>query len=92
MREAGAEPPPVWIECGSVLTIRELLVGSDALTLLSPSPLAAELADGMVRMIPPPAPVERLIGLPHRAGGQPTEAQAAFLTILREVGRTQDFK
>lgn len=88
MREAGVEPPPVWIECGSVLTTRELLMDSDALTLLSATQLAVELADGLLASVPPPRAVERPIGIIHRAGWRPTGAQAAFLDLLREVGRT----
>jgi len=45
MRAGGVAAPPAWIECGAVLTVRQLLVGSDALTLLSPEQLAVELAD-----------------------------------------------
>jgi DNA-binding transcriptional LysR family regulator len=91
MRAAGAETPRVWIECGSVLTIRELLVGSDALTLLSPAQLAVELADGILQDLPPPHPVERPIGMLHRLGWRPTDAQAAFMAILREGGARKDF-
>lgn len=85
MREAGAEPPDVGIECGSVLTVRQLLLGSDALTLLSPAQLAVELQAGVLASLPTPAPVRRRIGITTRDGWQPTGPQAAFLAMLREV-------
>jgi DNA-binding transcriptional LysR family regulator len=85
MRQAGAEPPEVGIECGSVLTLRQLLLGSDALTLLSPAQLAVELQAGVLASLPTPAPVRRRIGITTREGWQPTGPQAAFLTLLRRV-------
>lgn len=91
MQASGIEPPPVRIECGSVLTVRELLVGSDSLTLLSPAQLAVELTDGLLTARKPPAPVERAIGLLHRPGWRPTAAQQVFLDLLREVGSSEDF-
>jgi DNA-binding transcriptional LysR family regulator len=85
MRAAGAEPPSVGIECGSVLTVRQLLLGSDALTLLSPAQLAVELEAGVLATLPTPAPVLRRIGITTREGWRPTAPQAAFVALLREV-------
>jgi DNA-binding transcriptional LysR family regulator len=85
MRAVGVEPPDVGIECGSVLTVRQLLLGSDALTLLSPAQLAVELQAGVLASLPTPAPVRRRIGITTREGWQPTAPQAAFLALLREV-------
>lgn len=85
MRAAGAEPPRVGIECGSVLTVRQLLLGSDALTLLSPAQLAVELSAGVLSTLPPPVPVARTIGITTREGWRPTVPQAAFVALLREV-------
>lgn len=85
MRAAGAEPPRVGIECGSVLTVRQLLLGSDALTLLSPAQLAVELDAGVLATLPPPVPVARTIGITTREGWRPTGPQAAFVALLREV-------
>jgi LysR family transcriptional regulator of gallate degradation len=91
MRTAGVEPPRVDIECGSVLTVRQLLVGSDALTLLSPAQLAVELADGLLVARRPPVVVARTIGLLRRTDWRPTAAQQAFLALLRDVGREHSF-
>lgn len=85
MRAAGAEPPRVGIECGSVLTVRQLLLGSDALTLLSPAQLAVELDAGVLATLPPPVPVARTIGITTREGWRPTAPQAAFVALLRQV-------
>ena len=85
MRAAGTEPPHVRIECGSVLTVRQLLLGSDALTLLSPAQLAVELDAGVLATLPPPVPVARTIGITTREGWRPTAPQAAFVALLREV-------
>ncbi|MBX9885613.1 MAG: LysR family transcriptional regulator, partial [Novosphingobium sp.] len=85
MREAGAEPPMVRIECGSVLTVRQLLLGSDALTLLSPAQLAVELQAGVLATLPTPAPVLRRIGITTREDWRPTAPQTAFVAMLREV-------
>lgn len=85
MHTIGVDPPHVGIECGSVLTVRQLLLGTDALTLLSPAQLAVELAAGVLAMLPPPAPVARTIGITTREGWRPTAPQAAFVAILREV-------
>jgi LysR family transcriptional regulator of gallate degradation len=83
---AGAVPPPIRIECGSVLTVRQLLLGSDALTLLSPDQLAVELAAGVLVALPTPVPVTRTIGVTTRVGWRPTAPQAGFVEILRQIG------
>src|SRR6185436_16907836 len=85
MRTGGVPAPPVWIECGAVLTVRQLLVGSDALTLLSPEQLVVELADGLLMQRATPVPVERRIGVLRRAGWRPTVPQQAFLDLLKVV-------
>ena len=83
MRAAGVEPPEVLIECGAVLTIRQLLLGSDSLAMLSPAQLAVEIESGLIATRLTPVKVVRPIGLVHRSGWRPTEAQAAFLAELR---------
>lgn len=88
LRAEGLEPPHVGIECGSVLTIRQLLLSGDGLTLLSPDQVAIELAAGILAAMPPLSPVERVIGITTRAGWRPTTAHAAFLAMLRETGQS----
>ncbi|MGJ8536650.1 MAG: LysR substrate-binding domain-containing protein [Parasphingopyxis sp.] len=79
----GLEPPHVAIECGSVLTIRELLLSSDALTLLSTDQLRVEIEGGLLGWRAPPVPVARTIGIITRAGWRPTATQAACLAELK---------
>ena len=90
LRACGAEPPHVAIECGSVLTIRELMLGCEALTLLSPAQLRIELESGQFVALPPPSPVRRTIGITIRQGWRPTEPQADLFALLRTVGSEID--
>lgn len=85
----GGPLPPVPIECGSVMTIRELLQAGDELTLLSVDQLAVELAAGiLVDLGPAPGAVTRTIGVTHRADWRPTRAQASFLALLHGSAAT----
>lgn len=86
MRELGLEPPRVGIECGSVLTIRQLLLSGDGLSLLSPDQVAMELQAGLLATLQPPIAVRRTIGITTRADWRPTSTHAAFLHLLRETG------
>ena len=87
-RECGIEPPEVRIECGSVLTARELMLRTDALTLLSPDQLRVELDAGLLVASPPPADVVRTIGTFFRREWVPTAPQAEMLEVLREEANT----
>ncbi len=79
----GQMPPRVPIECGSVITIRQILRESDFLTLLSPDQLAVELDAGLlVEACPAPGDVKRVIGITTRSGWRPTAAQQAFIEAL----------
>lgn len=81
---AGLAPPPVPIESGSVMTIRQLLIDSDLLTLLSPDQVAVELEAGwLVALGPAPPGHGRTIGVTTRASWRPTSVQAEFLDDLR---------
>jgi DNA-binding transcriptional LysR family regulator len=87
--EAGLPRPRVPVECGSVITIRQLLMQSDFLTLLSPDQVAAELAAGWLAVIcAAPPSIRRTIGVTTRVSWTPTPLQRAFLGELdRAVGR-----
>lgn len=82
---AGSAPPSVAIECGSGLTIREILLETDMMTLLSPDQLRVEIEAGLLIAIAPPAPVKRVIGITTRRDWRPTEPQRQMLSTLREV-------
>lgn len=87
--EAGIAPPRAPIECGSVITIRQILMDSDFLTLLSPDQVAVELEAGWLRRIRdvPPGLVRR-IGLTTRANWRPTARQASFIELLAELANS----
>ncbi len=87
IRAIGHEPPHIGIECGSVIMVRQLLLASDALTLLSIDQVAVELNAGLLASLPTPVPVSRTIGIATRAGWRPTPVQAAFVETLRETAR-----
>lgn len=76
-------PPAVPVECGSVITIRQLLLDSDHLTLLSPDQVAVELEAGWLTIIgPAPEGLARTIGLTTRSAWRPTTRQADFMACL----------
>lgn len=77
--------PSQRLVCGSVLTIRELLLNSDMLTLLSPDQFLIESRAGLLAARRPPAPISRSIGITMRRDWRPTRTQSAMLDILRTV-------
>lgn len=86
--ENGLELPNVPIECGSVITIRQLLIASDFLTLLSPDQVAVELeAEWLTIIADAPPGLSRNIGISTRAGWQPTALQAAFVSQIEQTVR-----
>lgn len=88
MFAALAQTPAVPVECGSVIAIRELLLGSDALTLLSPDQLRVELEGGWLETIcAAPEPLTRTIGITTRAGWRPSLLQCAFVDALEVQAR-----
>lgn len=83
---AGVTPcPRVPIECGSAMVIRQLLIDSDFLTLLSPDQVAVELEAGWLeRLADTPTRITRTIGMTCRTGWRPTAMQARFIAILKD--------
>ena len=87
--EMGLALPFVPIECGSVIIIRQLLVASDFLTLLSPDQVAVELeAEWLTIIAEAPPGLSRNIGISTRAGWQPTALQAAFVAQIEQTVQT----
>jgi LysR family transcriptional regulator, regulator for genes of the gallate degradation pathway len=77
--DAGVAPPHVPVECGSVITIRQILRDSDFLTLLSPDQVAVELEAGvLVKICDAPPDLVRTIGITTRNGWRPTAMQGVF--------------
>ena len=80
---AGIPVPPVQIACGSVMMVRQILVESDFLTLLSFDQVSVEIEAGwLVRIADPPRDISRTIGVTTRADWRPTRLQARFLDQL----------
>ncbi len=81
--QAGMPAPAVPIECGSVMTIRQMLMESDFLTLLSPDQIRVELEAGWLVRIGETLPsLQRTIGYTTRTGWTPTRMQQVFVEAL----------
>jgi LysR family transcriptional regulator, regulator for genes of the gallate degradation pathway len=86
--DAGITTPHVPIECGSVITIRQILRDSDFLTLLSPDQVALELEGGwLVKICDAPETLVRTIGITTRNGWQPTRIQRVFLDTISNFSK-----
>ena len=84
--DAGLAPPHVPIECGSVIAIRQILMETDFLTLLSPDQVAVELEAGwLTKLCDAPEGLLRTIGVTTRGGWRPTALQQVFLETLQSV-------
>lgn len=80
------DPPPVPVECGSVMVIRGVLMQSDLLTLLSPDQIAMEIETRMLARIVADLPSRvRTIGISTRSGWRPTRAQQRLIDLLHRA-------
>ena len=87
-RSADCELPPVPVESGSAMIIRQMIIESDFLTLLSPDQMAVELAAGwLIKIADLPKEFSRTIGVTMRENLRPTVVQAEFLSELHSVAR-----
>ena len=85
----GPRTPRVKVECGSVIAIRQILMKTDCLTILSPDQVAVELEAGWLKIVGlAPENLTRTIGLTHRENWRPTPLQDAFLSTLKLVCST----
>jgi DNA-binding transcriptional LysR family regulator len=79
-------PPRHVIECSSLVAVRSLLLQSDRVALLSRAQVGFEVESGQLAVLGDPLPhTVRPIGLALRSDWRPTQAQAAFLDLLREL-------
>jgi DNA-binding transcriptional LysR family regulator len=81
--DEGVSPPKVRVEIGSGIAIRQILISTDALTLLSPDQVKLELEAGWLSIVAQSA-LTRTIGLTRRADWRPTPNQRRFLRTLRD--------
>lgn len=85
---AGIPRPQAPIQCGSVTTIRGLLVRSNFLTLLSRAQVSAELEAGLLVPIPSAIPdTLRTIGIITRRDWVPTALQRSLLALFRQTAQ-----
>lgn len=83
---AGLPEPHVPIECGSVITIRQMLVESDCLSFLSPEQVAVELDAEWLSIVDCAVDFPtRAIGYTVREGWRPTTSQQNFIAVLQEL-------
>jgi LysR family transcriptional regulator, regulator for genes of the gallate degradation pathway len=83
----GAEEPENIIEASSLMLIRGLILGSDALTMISAHQIGHEQQSGqMVPVAVDTSGTSRPIGLTLRRDWHPTAAQSKFLDDLRQAG------
>lgn len=79
----GLPLPHVPVESGSVMMIRQVMMGGDFLTLLSPDQVQVEIEAGwLTELARLPADFGRTIGMTTRASLRPTEVQAEFFADL----------
>lgn len=87
----GIPIPEGLVETSSQILIRELLLGSDRLTLISSHQIEHERALGLLRVIPfELSQTRRPIGITMRRNWQATPTQKAFLDMLRDAARQYD--
>jgi DNA-binding transcriptional LysR family regulator len=86
--QAGQALPPVPIECGSVIMIREILLDTDFLTILSGDQLRVELEAGWVEAIAGvPEWFCRTIGVTSRTGWRLTPDHKRFMDHLVRIAK-----
>ncbi len=83
-----SHPLPVQIiEASSQMLVRELLVGSDKLTMLPKHQVHRELSDGVFEIINfDTQQQQRAIGITIRKSWQGTTAQETFIATIRKIG------
>lgn len=90
---AGVPAPRVAIECGSALMVRQMLIDSDFLTLLSTDQLAVEVAAGLLTAVgDAPGDISRTIGITTREDWRPTALQSRFVDMLRTSTQTAEYR
>ncbi|WP_240198209.1 LysR substrate-binding domain-containing protein [Novosphingobium sp. P6W] len=84
--DLGLPLPSVPIESGSVMMIRQVLMGTDFITLLSSDQVAVEVEAGWLRRLAPlPGRFARTIGMTTRTSLLPSEVQKEFLADLKDA-------
>ncbi|ELE2164229.1 LysR family transcriptional regulator [Vibrio fluvialis] len=79
--------PQQIIEASSQMLVREIVIGSDKLTMLPKHQVHRELSDGAFEIIPYDTEQQkRAIGITIRKSWRGTTAQEAFIDTIRKIG------
>lgn len=82
----GLDVPPVVLQANSPAVVRSVLMAGDAVAMLSPLQIRAELDSGLLALLPVPvAGTERSIGVTLRRDGLPSPACLRLLAALQAV-------
>lgn len=85
------EPEAGFIETGSLVALRGILMESDAVTILSPRQIDYERQQGLLQVLDFPLPASgRAIGVTTLSNWQPTALQADFLRCLEQAAGVAD--
>jgi len=89
--EAHGLPPPARVlECNSFLTIRELLLHSDSIAVVSTSQVASDVVQSRLCILGQDLPGTRhAVGWTTRADFKPTELMRLFLKLARTRSQAQ---
>ena len=81
--------PNISVECGSIIVNRQILLKTDSLTILSSDQVAVELNAGLLKVVCSlPKELNRTIGLLCRKDWRPTDSQACFIDILKNISQS----
>jgi DNA-binding transcriptional LysR family regulator len=82
----GVEPPPIRLQCASVLIMRGMMLAGDWLTLMSRDQFLLESRAGhLVEIGSPGKDFWRRIAMSRRSEWMPTPLQARFVSLLRRM-------
>lgn len=86
---AGLPVPTVALQANAPAVVRSVLMSGNHVALVSTLQIRAELASGLLTLLPVPVQdTERAIGVMQRAGSLPSAAVSALLAELRTVAAT----
>lgn len=84
--DRGREPPPLKVQCASVMIMRGLMLEGDWLTLMSRDQFLLESRAGKLVEVGTKGPgFWRRIAMTQRIDWQPTRLQSAFVALLKEM-------
>ncbi|HXP01584.1 MAG TPA: LysR substrate-binding domain-containing protein [Luteibacter sp.] len=85
-QDRGKEPPPLKVQCASVMIMRGLMLEGDWLTLMSRDQFRLESRAGTLVEIGSPGPgFWRRIAMTRRIEWQPTRLQSSFVALLKQM-------